>query len=125
VKLSIATLKENNAFSAKPVEVQFEWKGETITTYVRHLSYQTAVGDIKAVNGGDIYANRIAASICDEDGKPVFTVADVTGEPVYGRDAEGKTVLVSDPERGGLDPELTNLLLIEIGKVQNLGKTKS
>jgi len=111
VKLSIATLTEKKAFSAKPVEVTFEWKGETITTYVRQLSYQTAVGDIRSHNGGDIYANRIAASICDEDGKPVFTVADITGE--------------ADEERGGLDPDLTSLLLIEIGKVQNLGKAKS
>lgn len=125
MKLSIATLAERKAFSAKPVEVQITWKGETFTTYVRHLSYQTAVGDIKSHNGGDIYANRIAASICDEDGAPVFTVADVTGEPVYGRDADGKVILVSDPDRGGLDPELTNLLLIEIGRVQKLEKTPS
>lgn len=125
MKLSIATLTENKAFSGKPVEVEFEWKGEKVTTYIRQLSYQTAVGDIRSANGGDVYANRIAASICDEEGKPVFTVADITGEPVYGRDAEGKVVLQSDPERGPLDPELTNLLLIEIGKVQKLGKTPS
>jgi hypothetical protein len=111
VKLSIATLTERKAFSAKPVKVEFDWKGESVTTYVRHVSYQTAVGDIRAHNGGDIYANRIAASICDEEGKPVFTVADITGQ--------------ADEDRGGLDPELTNLLLIEIGKVQNLGKTAS
>lgn len=111
MKLSIATLTEKKAFSAKPVEVEFEWKGEKITTYIRQLSYQTAVGDIRSHNGGDIYANRIAASICDEEGKPVFTVADITGE--------------ADEERGGLDPELTSLLLIEIGKVQKVAKTPS
>lgn len=111
MKLSVATLTEHKAFSAKPVEVQITWKGETFTTYIRQLSYQTAVGDIRSHNGGDVYANRIAASVCDEGGKPVFTVADITGE--------------ADEERGGLDPELTSLLLIEIGKVQNLGKTAS
>lgn len=110
MKLSIATLSERKAFSAKPVEVEVTWKGETFTTYIRQLSYQTTVGDIRAHNGGDLYANRIASSICDEDGKPVFTVDDITGE--------GK-------EQGGLDPELTSLLLIEIGKVQKLGKTPS
>lgn len=112
MKLSIATLTEKKAFSAKPVEVEFEWKGEKVTTYVRPLSYHTAIGDIRTSNGkGDIYANRIAASICNEEGTPVFTVADITGE--------------ADEERGGLDPELTSLLLIEIGKVQNLGKKPS
>lgn len=121
MKLTVETLKEKKAFSARPVEVEFEWKGDKITTYVRPLSYQTAVGDIRAANGGDVYALRIAASICDEDGHAVFTVSDITGEPVYNKAGE----LTSDPERGALDPELTNLLLIEIGKVQNLGKAPS
>ncbi|RZA49476.1 phage tail protein, partial [Enterobacter hormaechei] len=37
----------------------------------------------------DGVAGRIASSICDVEGHPVFTVADVTGE--------------ADPERGALD----------------------
>lgn len=123
MKLSIAALTENNAFSAKPVEKQFMWKGQTVTTYVRHLSYQTAVGNMLASNGQDFVAARIASSICDEFGAPVFTVADVTGEvklPAGWK--EGDPVPES---RGSLDPELTEQLLALIGEVQKLGKQPS
>ncbi|WP_374982033.1 phage tail assembly chaperone family protein, TAC [Pseudomonas juntendi] len=47
----------------------------------------------------------MASSICDAEGKSVFTVNDITGE--------------ADPQKGALDPDLTNLLLIAIGEVQN------
>lgn len=127
MKLSIATLNAKKAFSAKPVEMEIKWGEETFTTFVRPLSYQTAIGDITAINKGDILAHRIASSICDEEGKAVFTVADITGEPVYGPPevAGGEPVLLSDPERGALDPALTTALLVAIGKVQNAGKPKS
>ncbi|MNE45132.1 hypothetical protein D3C80_1394040 [compost metagenome] len=57
----------------------------------------------------DGVAGRIAASICDEDGKPVFTPGDITGE--------------ADPERGALDGNLTVALLSAIAEVNSLGKT--
>lgn len=123
MKLSIATLTQNSAFSSKPVEKQIEWKGHTMTTYVRHLSYQTAVGNILAANGAEAIAARIAASICDEFGAPVFKVSDITGEvslPVGWK--EGDELPES---RGGLDPDLTNMLLKAIGEVQQLGKPTS
>ncbi|MCY1358808.1 Phage tail assembly chaperone, TAC [compost metagenome] len=56
-------------------------------------------------------AGRIAACICDQEGKPVFTPADITGE--------------ADPERGPLDGNLTMALLGVIGEVNGLGKTQS
>jgi len=111
--LSIESLKKSKAFTSRPVEKTIEWenagKKHKFITYVRPLSYQTAVGDISARNGADPLAARIASSICDKDGAPVFTVADLTGQ--------------NDPERGALDPLLTQLLLIAISEVQNLGKT--
>lgn len=120
MKLSIATLNQTGAFSAKPVEREITWNGQTMKTYVRHLSYQTAVGDINSANGADWVASRIAASICDELGNPVFTVADITGQvqlPAGWKDGDPV------PEgHGGLHPELTNQLLIMIGEVQQLGK---
>lgn len=123
MKLSIATLTKSNAFSAKPVEKQIVWKGETMTTYVRHLSYQTAVGQLHSINGADPVACRIAASICDELGNPVFTVADITGEVQL---PEGWKEGDPLPEsRGSLDPDLTNLLLIAIGDVQRAVKPVS
>lgn len=123
MKLSIATLTQSNAFSAKPVERQITWRGETITTYVRHLSYQTAVGDMLSKNGADFVASRIASSICDEFGAPVFTVQDITGEVALPAGwKEGDPVPES---RGSLDPELTKQLLAAIGDVQQLGKQES
>lgn len=113
--LSLDNLKKSKAFTARPVEKTIKWDkdGEllTFTTFVRPLSYQTAVGDIAAHRGADPLASRIASSICNADGQAVFTVADITGE--------------ADPEKGALDPDLTNLLLIAIGEVQNVGKTKA
>lgn len=127
MKLSIATLAAKKAFSARPVEVEVKWGDEAFTTFIRPLSYQTAVGDITAIRNGDQLAHRIASSVCDEEGKAIFTVADITGEPVYGPPAVdgGEPVLLSDPERGALDPALTTALLVAIGKVQNAGKTQS
>lgn len=123
MKLSIATLTQSNAFSAKPVEKQVTWNGNTMTTYVRHLSYQVAVGNLHARNGEDPVACRIASSICDEFGAPVFTVADITGEVQLPADwKEGDPVPES---RGSLDPDLTNALLVVIGEVQKLAKPES
>lgn len=122
MKLSLATLKQSNAFSAKPVEKVITWKGHTMTTYVRHLSYQTTVADM--TNGGaDPIAARIASSICDEFGAPVFTVADITGQVVKPADwKEGDPV----PESlGSLDVELTQALLVAIHDVQMPAKPKS
>ncbi len=123
MKLSIATLTQSNAFSSKPVERQVTWKGHTMTTYVRHLSYQTAVGGLNAMNGADPVACRIAASICDEFGAPVFSVSDITGEVQLPADwKEGDPLPES---RGSLDPELTHALLVAIGEVQKLAKPAS
>jgi len=116
VSLSLDSLKKAGAFTGAPVEKEITWKqGETehtMTTYVRPLSYSATVSDIKAMNGkGDPVAGRIAASIMDEKGVPVFTPADITGE--------------SDPERGALDGNLTMALLAAISEVNHLEKTGS
>ncbi|MNG37302.1 hypothetical protein D3C84_1246060 [compost metagenome] len=56
-------------------------------------------------------AGRIAASICDAEGRAVFTPGDITGE--------------ADPERGALNGNLTVALLTVIAEVNNPGKTSS
>ncbi|HEL8386196.1 TPA: phage tail assembly chaperone family protein, TAC, partial [Escherichia coli] len=48
-------------------------------------------------------AERIAGAVCDENGAPVFTVADITGE--------------ADPGRGPLDAGLAMALLKAINEV--------
>ena len=116
MKLTIESLKGAGAFTGRPIEKQITWKqGDqelTATVYVRPLGYYTATSDILAsVGKQEGVAGRIAASIFDEDGKPVFTPADITGE--------------ADPERGALDGALTIALLVAISEVNNLGKTTS
>lgn len=116
VSLSIAGLLQAGAFTGRPVEKEISWRqGEqefTATVFVRPLGFQSAISDVLAVGGReDGVAGRIAASICDEQGKAVFTVADITG--------------ASDADRGALDGALTLALLTAIGEVNSLGKTTS
>ena len=116
MKLTLETLKQAGAFTGAPVEKQIKWKqGEQdleATVYVRPLGYRAAVSDLAAATGKvDPVAGRIAASICDAEGKPVFTPADITGD--------------ADPERGALDGNLTVALLVAIGEVNGAGKMPS
>lgn len=116
MNLSIDNLKQMGAFTGAPVEKEIAWKqGEKelkATVFVRPLSYLSAKSDLLAMGGkGDAVAGRIAASICDAEGEPVFTPEDITGE--------------ADPDRGPLDGNLTMALLAVIGEVNGLGKTPS
>jgi len=116
VSLSIAGLLQAGAFTGRPVEKEISWRqGEqefTATVFVRPLGFQSAISDVLAVGGReDGVAGRIAASICDEQGKAVFTVGDITG--------------ASDSDRGALDGALTLALLTAIGEVNSLGKATS
>ncbi len=116
MQLSINGLKAMGAFTGRPVEREIKWtqdgKELTATVFVRPLGYRTAVNDVLSATGKvDSYAGRIAASICDEAGQPVFTVDDITGD--------------ADPERGALDGGLTVALMMVIAEVNNLGKTTS
>lgn len=116
VDLSIAGLLKAGAFTGRPVEKEISWRqGEqefTATVFVRPLGFQSAISDVLAAGGRqDSVAGRIAASICDEQGKPVFTVGDITG--------------ASDADRGALDGALTLALLSAIGEVNSLGKATS
>jgi spore maturation protein SpmB len=116
MQLSISSLKDMGAFTGRPVEREIKWlqNGEelTATVFVRPLGYRTAVNDVLSATGKvESYAGRIAASICDEAGQPVFTVDDITGD--------------ADPERGALDGSLTVALMMVIAEVNNMGKTQS
>lgn len=115
-QLSIESLKQMGAFTGAPVEKEITWKqGDqelTATVYVRPLSYLSAKSDLMAIGGKtDVLAGRIASSICDAEGKPIFTPEDITGE--------------ADPDRGALDGNLTVELLRVIGEVNGMGKPTS
>jgi len=116
VSLSIAGLLQAGAFTGRPVEKEISWRqGEqefTATVFVRPLGFQSAISDVLAAGGRqDSVAGRIAASICDEPGKPVFTLGDSTG--------------AAEADRGALDGALTLALLSAIGEVNSLGKATS
>lgn len=116
MELTLDNLKKTGAFTGAPVEREVKWKmGEeehSVTVFVRPLAYKSAVSDIMASDSRiNLVAGRIAACICDKDGKEVFTPGDITGE--------------ADPERGPLDYNLTMALLGVISEVNSLGKPKS
>lgn len=116
IALSIASLQQAGAFTGRPVRKDVSWRqGDqeySAVVYVRPLGFQATVSQLRAHGGQeDGVAGRIAASICDEDGNPVFTVADITG--------------TSDADRGALDGSLTVALLGLIAEVNNLGKATS
>lgn len=116
MRLTLDNLKKKGAFTGRPVEKEITWKqGDeelSATVFVRPMGYHAATSDVLAIGGKvDGVAGRIAASICDEEGKPVFTPADITGE--------------ADPERGALDGALTVALLVAIQQVNDLGKSSS
>lgn len=115
--LSLDKLKELGSFSGAPVEKEVTWKQNgqeyKFTVFVRRLSYQE--GKLEAEhyrkNKSDLMASRIASSILNEEGKPIFDIGDITGE--------------NDPERGPLNFSLTAALMNVINEVNNLGKTTS
>ncbi|HDS1791543.1 phage tail assembly chaperone family protein, TAC [Pseudomonas putida] len=129
MKLTLDALKGAGSFTGRPVEKEIKWRQDgtdyTATVYVRPMGYQTAVSDVLSATGRqDSIAGRIAASICDEHGNPVFDSSlDITHGPL------DPVELEKDPEStkrlGSLDGALTVALLFAIQEVNDLGKTKS
>lgn len=113
MQLSIESLVGIGAFTGAPVSREIVWKiGEQeykADVFVRPLSYHSAVADLKSMaENRDAIAARIAVSIVDEHGKPVFQAADITGD--------------ADPDRGPMDGNLVWALLAAIADVNGLGK---
>lgn len=126
MELNVKSLQEAGAFTGCPVEKEIKWeqggKELSATAFVRKLSYKTAVSDCRQY-GKDVIAGRIAACICDKDGKPVFTVEDITGEEIIEK-GDKKEVVFSD--RGPLDHNLTVALLGAISEVNTVsGEAKA
>ncbi|EMX3579529.1 TPA: phage tail assembly chaperone family protein, TAC [Klebsiella pneumoniae] len=117
MQLTLDTLKETGAFTGRPVEKEIKWKGRDgkehkVTAYVRPVGYHSTKVDLLASKGKvDPVAGRIAAHICDEEGNPIFTEADILG--------------TASEERGALDGPIVIALLVAIQEVNELGKTTS
>lgn len=128
MSLSIASLQDMGAFTGAPVKKEITWKQGKKThkadIYIRPLAYHSAVNDVMSATGRvDAVAGRIAASICDENGEPIFKVIDITHGPL------DPVELANDPEStkrlGALDGNLTVALLAAIGEVNSPGKQQS
>jgi hypothetical protein len=126
MSLDLTSLYKTGGFSGPPVkkEITFKAAGEEVTgtVWVRRLSYQSAVGDIKAMEtDGEIAASRIANCIVDENGDPLYQKHDITG--FYD---DGKPVLDEHGNaRGGFVESLLHALWAAIAEVNDLGKPQS
>lgn len=101
---------ENGGFvSAAPVKKEITWlsggEQKVATVFVRLKSYQSVMAEIQNGLSGNGAAARIASSIVDEDGQPVFSVEDVCGNAEHGPMSESLTValLTAISEANGLD----------------------
>lgn len=84
--LDLDYLKANGGFVGPPVLKEIEWTsgGEThkANVYVVPRNYAVLVAESKASQlGTDILVSRIAASIVNEKGIPIFTPEIITGIP--------------------------------------------
>ena len=125
--LTLDVLQTRGGFTGGPVrrEVQWTHEGEEVsaTVWIRPMSYRTASRDLTTLSkGGDLIAHRLALCVCHEDGTPVFRVSDITGldengYPITVKDDDGNEV-----ERGPINRELADALMLLVSEVSGLGK---
>lgn len=91
MQLTVESLKAAGAFApARPEQDTITWfnqAGEplTATVYVRKRSFNTVLHESQSnIIGSHIMAARIASSIVNEKGEPVFNVDDITGNDDHG-----------------------------------------
>ena len=111
---NLNALSQLGAFTGAPVAKQVKWQnGDQVhefTIHVRPQSYASVLGAATATSQGEAAAVRIATSVVDEQGKPVFTVADING--------------TANEERGPMASSLVIALLNAINEVDS-GKLKT
>ena len=113
--LNLKDLVAQGAFVKEPfVKRQIKWhntEGEELTAdiCVRLASYHTITNTWKAAEGNQEHlAARIATMVCDEDGGPILSTADVLG--------------TADPARGPICDTLFLALITAVNEV-NSAKT--
>lgn len=112
-QLTLQSLQASNSFAGAPVHQEIEWENtegelQKADVWVRRGSYATMTQTwALAAENKDHLASQIATLICDQDGGPVFTAADVLG--------------TADPSRGPICDRLFMALLDAMNKV-NAGK---
>lgn len=101
--LNLKDLVAQGAFVKEPfVKRQITWyntEGEELTAdiCVRLASYHTITNTWKAAEGNQEHlAARIATMVCDEEGGPIFTTADILGTTgIEGRGAMCDTLFLA------------------------------
>ncbi|EKF9664432.1 phage tail assembly chaperone family protein, TAC [Vibrio mimicus] len=112
-QLTVEMLKQAGAFApAKPERREIKWINDSqeiieAVIHVRKSSFITMIEESKSVaDSSYLMATRIASSVVDEQGKPVFTVDDLLG----------------NEERGPICQSLAIALLNAIYDVNGVGK---
>ena len=113
MELSIKALMAAGAFVALPVKKDIAWhadgKPQKASIYVRLDSFHTLTKRWEEQReGADATAHRIASSVFNEAGEPVFTVEDILGSEESGH--------------GPLTAELTIALLAAIQQANGVSK---
>jgi len=113
--LTIEALRASGAFVGAPVAQDVTWhangKPVTMTFYVRPESFHTITSKWESsAHGADAVVSRLVACIVTEDGQPLFTPADIVGDP--------------STDHGPLSAELTVALLAAIHRANGLGENK-
>jgi len=116
MELSIRALTAAGAFVAAPVKKDIAWHADgklhKAVIYIRQDSFLTLTKrwDEKR-EGAEATAVRIAASVCNKAGEPVFTVEDIIGSEVSGH--------------GPLTAELTIVLLAAIQQANGVSQEQA
>lgn len=112
--LTLQSLKDAGAFAGAPVKREIRYHGldgeEVVADiWVRRASYHTITNTWKAAEGTQEHlAARISTMVCDEEGGPILSVADVLG--------------TADPARGPICDTLFLALITAVNEV-NSAKT--
>lgn len=101
---------DNGGFvSTVPVKKEISWftshGQQTAAVFVRLKSYQSVMAEIQNGSSGNAAAARIAQSIVDENGSPIFTIDDILGNDQHGPMSESLTIalLSAISEANGVD----------------------
>ena len=100
--LTLQSLKDAGAFAGAPVKREIRYHGldgeEVVADiWVRRASYHTITNTWKAAEGNQEHlAARIATMVCDEEGGPIFSTADILGTTgIEGRGAMCDTLFLA------------------------------
>lgn len=134
MKLTKDLVRQSAGYTGAPVKKEITFTdgntGEEVKAevWVRRMSYHSLV-EVGKVMGEDgntdqFLAARIAGAICDEEGWPIFTLADITGVNEDGSPVMETLEDGTEVPRGALGYELVTALSEVVTEVNEPGKLK-